>query len=86
MCVCARAGGGSVPQCSVGPRQHIVTSNGSFLYDLFIYCVWVCVDEWVSEETLWGAFDRKRHIAPDEQVGTLHGSLCHQCINVCVNG
>ena len=24
-------------------------------------------------------------IAPDEQVDTLHGSLCHQCVNVLVN-
>lgn len=35
VCVCAR--GGSAPQCSVGPRQHKVTSNDSSLYDLFIY-------------------------------------------------
>lgn len=43
-CVCAR--GGSAPQCSVGPRQHKVTSNDSSLYDLFIYytgSVYVCV-------------------------------------------
>ena len=25
-------------------------------------------------------------IAPIEQVGTLHGYLCQQCMNVCVNG
>ena len=31
-----------------------------------------------------GALDRKRCIVPDEQVGALHGSFCHQCMNVCV--
>ncbi len=47
-CVCAR--GGSVPQCSVGPRQHKVTSNDSSLYDLFIYYTdSVCVCVYVGE-------------------------------------
>lgn len=30
-----------------------------------------------------GALKRKDCIAPDEEVDTLHGSLCHRCINVC---
>ena len=25
-------------------------------------------------------------VAPGEQVGALHGFLCHRCMNVCVNG
>ena len=36
-------------------------------------------------ESTRGTVDRKCCITPDEQVGTLHGSLCHQCMNVCVN-
>lgn len=41
---------------------------------------------WVSTESLGGALDRKHSITPDEQVDTLHGSLCHQCMHVCING
>lgn len=29
--------------------------------------------------------DRERSIAPDEQLDTFRDSLCHQCMNGCVN-
>ena len=30
--------------------------------------------------------DTEPQIAPDKQVGTLHGILCHHCMNVCEKG
>ena len=30
--------------------------------------------------------DSEPLVAPGEQVGALHGFLCHRCMNVCVNG
>lgn len=38
---------------------------------------WFDVEETLRTELL---------IVPDEQVSTLHGNICHQCMNVCVNG
>lgn len=44
-------------------------------------CEWLC--EWLSIEASWGALDREHCITSDEQLGSLHGNLCHQRINVC---
>lgn len=36
--------------------------------------------EWLRMEMLWGHLNRKCCITSDEQGGTLHCSLCHQCV------
>lgn len=44
----------------------------------------VCsIHVWMTDRNI---VSKKHSIAPDEQVGTLHGSLCHQSMNVWVNG
>lgn len=40
-----------------------------------------CMCKWLNIETLWATSDRNHCFAPEEQDG-----LCHQCINVHVNG
>lgn len=50
-------------------------------------CSAISVRAWggMSRELMWDALDGGCCIAPDEQVGTLHGSLCHHCMNMCEN-
>lgn len=42
---------------------------------------YVTVFEWLCIEILWGALLRK-HCNTNQQVSTLHGSICHHCMNV----
>lgn len=71
ICVSMCARGGSTPQCSVGLRQHKVTSNDSSLYDLFIY----------YSSSLWRVAERKREGEFVLEQTRVHLSLVSICFH-----